>query len=152
VKQLITKNQFKVMMNKARFKMELSYVAIIYIAIVILTLTSCSKQELPNQDAHLVLIDLSNEEYYTFSDLNDPYMGWVKVENGEGHYSFSIDGNTITVNSNMPILEAYHIPSSTRPDRTMIPLPKPKTLGFSYTLEPGKYDEIFKIVYSYPTP
>jgi hypothetical protein len=133
-------------MKTKSFKQQLTFVLTVLAAIFILTLfTSCDQEHLSGEDAHVVLIDLDNEEYYTWSDLNYPAMNWQHLDNGEGNYEFKITGRTITLRSKRAIREAHYIKSSVKPDRVKIPLQSNHEI--SYRVPETQHDKIFKIFF-----
>jgi hypothetical protein len=59
---------------------------------------SCSKQEIPNVDADVIAYDIYKPDVYIMSDLRDPYMGWITVDNTrESEYYFEQRNDSITL-------------------------------------------------------
>ena len=72
-------------------------------------LGSCEPGLITIPNTEQVIIDIDNEEFYTFSDLNVPSMGWIEKDNGDG-YSFTIENGKATLTSGKQILTAkYYI-------------------------------------------
>jgi hypothetical protein len=76
------------------------------ILVLLLTLISCSKQELEIQDLDIIIIDPTNEEYYKYSDASDSGMGWVETENGD-KYNYYFEDEKVIITSYRPMRVVY---------------------------------------------
>lgn len=94
------------MQTLLRILPKLTVMACAAVALFLLNfLTACSSEPVPYK-THVVLIDINEPATYTWSDLDDPNMGWVTLANGKGNYSFKIIGKKIVLESGNPIQSA----------------------------------------------
>jgi hypothetical protein len=80
----------------------------LFLLLAALTFWSCSTEDLPPLNADAVIISLDTPNEYTWSNLDDPNMGWETLANHTGKYSFTLSGNKATLSSKENIISAIY--------------------------------------------
>lgn len=108
---------------------------------LLLLFLSCEPQELTLFNVDAIIIDKTDIETYSYSELSDPDMGWIEKQNGD-KISYFFEGNTVFISSQDTVKNVYYLDGN---DKIL----SPRVYGskyFSQEIDTTKKN-VFRIVY-----